>query len=113
MSPETVESGATGPNTSGSACSTRHRRGTPRPEPPRARHPAGPCPDRAPQTACATAPVPPPRGVETTPADRLDQQHRSGLRNRPAAPALDVDTRVQPDTLTHLESGSFLQLTGP
>lgn len=46
------------------------------------------------------------RGVQTHLADRLDQQHGPGLRDHPAAVALDADTRVPPDTLAHLESAS-------
>ncbi|MGW4201012.1 hypothetical protein [Streptomyces sp. NPDC004726] len=45
--------------------------------------------------------------VQAARADRFDQQHRPGLRDRPAATALDADTRVQPDTPAHLESASF------
>ena len=48
------------------------------------------------------------RGVQAGLADRLDQQHRPGLRDHPTAAALDTDTRVRPDTLLHLESASFL-----
>lgn len=38
---------------------SRHRPGSPRPAPSRARHPAGPCRGHAPPAACATAPAPP------------------------------------------------------
>lgn len=47
------------------------------------------------------------RGVQAQLADRLYQQHHPGQRDRPAATALDADTRVQPDTLAHLENASF------
>ena len=39
------------------------------------------------------------RRVQAGLADRLDQQHRPGLRDHPAAAALDTDTRIRPDTL--------------
>ena len=39
-------------------------------------------------------------------ADGLDQQHAPGLGHHGPTTALNADTRVGPDTLTHLESAS-------
>ncbi|GGK29188.1 hypothetical protein GCM10011583_71370 [Streptomyces camponoticapitis] len=60
------------------------------------------CPRLAPRGQCHRY-----RVVQAGLANRLHTQHRPGLRDHPTATALDADTRVQPDTLTHLESASF------
>ncbi len=53
------------------------------------------------------------RGVQGGLVDRVDQQHGPGLGNDSMAVALETDTWVRPAILLHLQSDSFLAVTGP
>jgi hypothetical protein len=107
MSRETVGSEATGPNTAGSARSIatsarqspaqRDRQGHVQQDLPRIMHRPRPPPRRE---------RPRYRPVQPSLADCLDDQHSTGLGDHRPTAALDADTRVGPDTLTHLESAS-------
>lgn len=52
------------------------------------------------------------RRIQAGLADRLHQQHGPGLRDRATTATLSRDTWVQPDTLVHLASASFLATNG-